>query len=384
MPGRDPLPGENETGHSGLRDGTRYHSRIVRGQLASPYPPEGRVQVNTSEIYSTRDATVPVLWMTQQGRRTAWGRYMPIGNERVHVAYRNDDTPVILGYDGTANEDPDKVGWPIFKKFQENAVSAFSVFRELKPGEFDFKSGGDAYIHGSAGGTLLLTGGQTLIKLDKNSYRQTAKASEYNFTSETSQFRIGTVFRKEIPTDLADSPLAQGIYKEFLVDINQALPSGTPSIQSKARLHFGDIIETPANIPEVGPKGVPLRARISLGDAGNALEIFKLEIDQMGNVVWEQANNPAATTDMTIGGMNIAIDGATGNFHIIMTGIPTVSVAIANHLQTLWTQLVSKLTAFDEHVHPTGVGPSGPPAPKIAAPAWDNKINSTKLNIPDL
>lgn len=384
MAGRDPLPGENETGHSDLRDGVRYHSRIVRGQLASPYPVEGRAQVNTTEVYSSRDVTVPVLWFTQQGRRTAWGRYMPVGGERVHVMYRNDDTAVVVGYDATANQDPDKVGWPIFKRFQDEGRSAFAVFRELKPGEFDFKSSGDAYIHGSSGGTLLLSGGQAFLKLDKQSYRQTARASEYHFTSETSEFRVGTVFRKELPTDATESPLAQGIYKEFLVDLNQALPSGTAAPQSKARIHFGDIIETPANIPELGPKGIPLRARISLGDAGNALEIFKIEIDQMGNVVWEQANNPAATTDLTIGNMKVAIDGALGKFHITLTGTPTVSVAIANHLQVLWTQLVSKLTAFDEHVHPTGVGPSGPPAPKIAAPAWDNKINSTKVNIPDL
>jgi hypothetical protein len=297
--------------------------------------------------------------------------------------YRNDDSAVVVGYDATANEDPDKVGWPIFKRFADEGKSAFAVFRELKPGEYDFKSSGDAYIHGSSGGTLLLSGGQAFIKLDKQSYRHSAKAAEYNFTSEASELRVGTVFRKELPTDATESPLAQGIYKEFLLDLNQALPTGEGAPQSKVKIHLGDIIETPANIPEIGPKGAPLRARISLGDAGNALEMFKIEIDQMGNVVWEQANNPAATTDMTIGNMKIAMDGTLGKFHVTLTGAPTVAVAIANHLQTLWVQLKSKLTAFDEHVHPTGVGPSGPPAPKIACPDWDGKINSTKVNIPD-
>lgn len=58
-------------------------------------------------------------------------------------------------------------------------------------------------------------------------------------------------------------------------------------------------------------------------------------------------------------------------------------VAIVEALQALYTSLQTKLIAFDAHVHPTGVGPSGPPAPLIAAPAWDPAINSTKVKIPN-
>jgi len=58
-------------------------------------------------------------------------------------------------------------------------------------------------------------------------------------------------------------------------------------------------------------------------------------------------------------------------------------VAIVEHLKDFYDSLKAKLDAFDQHVHPTGVGPSGPPAPAIAAAAWDTSINSTKVSIPD-
>jgi len=58
-------------------------------------------------------------------------------------------------------------------------------------------------------------------------------------------------------------------------------------------------------------------------------------------------------------------------------------VAIVEALEALWGQLKSKMDAFDAHVHPTGVGPSGPPNPLSAIPAWDGAINSTKVSIPD-
>jgi hypothetical protein len=57
-------------------------------------------------------------------------------------------------------------------------------------------------------------------------------------------------------------------------------------------------------------------------------------------------------------------------------------VAIVEALQTLWGKLNLYL---DAHTHPTGVGPSGPPAAPgpIPSPPWEAVINSTKVSIPD-
>ena len=64
-------------------------------------------------------------------------------------------------------------------------------------------------------------------------------------------------------------------------------------------------------------------------------------------------------------------------------GDGSVAAAIADHLQTFYNQIKAKLDAFDAHIHPTGVGPSGTPQPTIVAPPWDTKINSNKLKFPD-
>lgn len=64
-------------------------------------------------------------------------------------------------------------------------------------------------------------------------------------------------------------------------------------------------------------------------------------------------------------------------------GDGAVKVAVADHLQTLYEGLKSKLDAADGHKHPTGVGPSGPPDTPVVADPWDANINSDKMTIPD-
>lgn len=65
-------------------------------------------------------------------------------------------------------------------------------------------------------------------------------------------------------------------------------------------------------------------------------------------------------------------------------GTGAVSAAIAQHLSTLWGQLVTWLTA---HTHPTGTGPSGPPlpnsSPPVNPPPWLAIIESSKMTFPD-
>lgn len=82
------------------------------------------------------------------------------------------------------------------------------------------------------------------------------------------------------------------------------------------------------------------------------------------------------------GGATLLIQGKDGAATLTV-GDGAKHVAIVEALQQLYTQLQIKLTAFDAHVHPSAMGPTGPPAPLIVAPLWDNAINSTKVSIPD-
>lgn len=76
---------------------------------------------------------------------------------------------------------------------------------------------------------------------------------------------------------------------------------------------------------------------------------------------------------------------------ILTLGDGAVKVAIADHLDTLYTAPVTgEKAAFDAHVHlPTGPGlitgtPITPvPSTSVTFPAWDPKINSDKLLVPD-
>lgn len=259
MAGRDQLPGEGDP-FNGLRDHARYHSRIVRGQLQSVVPENGTAQVATLEIIGVREITIPPLWFSASGRKSAWGRFMPLGNEHVHVGYRNDDTPVVLGYDMKKSGLGE--GYDDLRKLNESRTVGYASFRKLKLGEFDFKSSGDAYIHGSNQGTLYLSGGQAFIRLDKQSYKIDSKASTYSQLAETSNIKFGTVFRKLLPTDVTESPVSMGIFKEFLVDVNLAV-AGVASPRSKAKLHFGDIVDLTNALELSIETGVPVRGRIS-------------------------------------------------------------------------------------------------------------------------
>lgn len=391
MSGRDLNPGERGQ-HGDLRDSRAYLSRPVRGQIQTVTPEDGKIQVYTHEVISSRELTVPVLWFSAQGRQSAWGRYMPMGTKRqgdtvyggemVHITYRNDGTPVFAGYDATATK-TGEAGWTELEAAKKAGTPGFSTFRSLKRGEFDFKSSGDAYIHGSNVGTLSLYGGQAFVKVEKEAYRISGKAGSYVYRSGASTIRFGTVYRKATPASVDESPVALATIDEFMVDVNHMLPAGIPAIQSRAKLHFGNIIDDLTLIPKISSYGLPVRGSISLGDVSDVLEVFKLEIDAGGNVAWEQKGVVPSNTQIKVANTTIDITGLLGQFYISMTGVPPVSVAIANHLQILYETLKAKLDAFDLHQHPTGMGPSGPPTPTIMAPAWMPVINSTKMVIPD-
>jgi len=65
-----------------------------------------------------------------------------------------------------------------------------------------------------------------------------------------------------------------------------------------------------------------------------------------------------------------------------LLGDGAVKVAIANHLQTFYTTAITGIKpTFDDHIHPTGMGPSGKSVTQF--PAWNSAINSSKLTIPD-
>ena len=83
---------------------------------------------------------------------------------------------------------------------------------------------------------------------------------------------------------------------------------------------------------------------------------------------------------LTLNSLQLAGSGPATTLTI---GDGAKSVPIAERLQAFYTTLQGKLTAFDNHLHATGTGPSGPPIPVIAADPWDPLINSLHVTIPN-
>lgn len=78
------------------------------------------------------------------------------------------------------------------------------------------------------------------------------------------------------------------------------------------------------------------------------------------------------------GGASLKIEGADADA-VGTLGDGSKSVAIAEALQSYIDTSVK--VEFDAHTHPTGMGPSGPPAAPLTA--YDTAITSSKLKIPD-
>jgi large exoprotein involved in heme utilization and adhesion len=78
------------------------------------------------------------------------------------------------------------------------------------------------------------------------------------------------------------------------------------------------------------------------------------------------------------GGATLNVEGADADA-VATLGDGAMSVAIAEALQNYID--TSLKVEFDAHTHPTGMGPSGPPAAPMTA--YDAAITSSKLKIPD-
>jgi hypothetical protein len=82
-------------------------------------------------------------------------------------------------------------------------------------------------------------------------------------------------------------------------------------------------------------------------------------------------------------GDSIKIEGKDGDAKLTL-GDGAVSVAIADAFETFWTTVKTNLDIWGStHIHPSGMGPTGPPSPTYSLDAWDSAIKSTKVKIPD-
>jgi len=105
-----------------------------------------------------------------------------------------------------------------------------------------------------------------------------------------------------------------------------------------------------------------------------------IKFTNKGKATWHLKDNEIEVK-LDGNGAGFKVSGKDANATTTL-GNGAVSAAIAENLQTLWTQLKTQCDIFDAHTHTTGVGPSGPPVPLLLCPAWASNIVSGKLKFP--
>lgn len=88
--------------------------------------------------------------------------------------------------------------------------------------------------------------------------------------------------------------------------------------------------------------------------------------------------------ELAIGqGANLRLEGKAGDATLTL-GDGEKHAVIYEALELWWNGTVKLLlNAFDAHVHPSAMGPTGPPAPIVAAPDLSTGAKSSKLLFPD-
>jgi len=113
------------------------------------------------------------------------------------------------------------------------------------------------------------------------------------------------------------------------------------------------------------------------GTQGN--QVRKIPVDSSHELIVLDMADP--TSPVEVGKLVFRANGGKDDVTLKL-GTGAVSVAIADHLETLYTTTLTGIKAiFETHKHPTGTGPSG--VSDLQLPDWDSAINSAKLTISD-
>ena len=130
--------------------------------------------------------------------------------------------------------------------------------------------------------------------------------------------------------------------------------------------------------------------RHSFTDAAAVIEYL---IDSAGTPTREKLEKAKKLIELAdaAGVLELKVDGGDtlnvakkdGNATLAL-GDGAVHAIIAETFAQWWDLTIRPLfIASDAHVHPTGVGPSGPPSPLVNLPTYDTGNDSTKVSFPD-
>ena len=183
----------------GLQDETQNHNRTLIGQITSVDNRQGLITVRTVNGQQF-EMPIPLLGFSPQtqldadgnpvgGFRSSWIRYMPQNFDFVKVAFGPDRRPECVGMAcwGDLENSPGPIGqlggYADVVRAREEGIPGFAEFRDLRQGEWDMRSRGNAYIYGSATGVLFLAGGGAKLVLNKEDDASRLRATNQRYES---------------------------------------------------------------------------------------------------------------------------------------------------------------------------------------------------------
>lgn len=304
--GREEIPGQYDP-VSEHQAPDLFHTRTQVGQVTTVKEAEGIVSISIEPNADESQAVIPLLGLSVRGTKSSWGRYMPDRGALIKCAYGPDDSiqPISYGVWGShirtgESEEGDGVflpeigGYSQLRDLEQKNTPGLNTFRQLKCGEWDFRSSGNAYFHLSNQGHVLLTGGLASINLDKNRYEAIHESGLIIHGSEGTISKLGDVKRLLNPITDSSETVIDTATKEYLLKVNVPSPvSEIKMVDVRAGDVRGDGLS--AFSPSLGPlvtdpvlntpsTPVPLRYRAITYDVTGQLERFKAEVDLEGHL----------------------------------------------------------------------------------------------------
>lgn len=297
----------------GLQDEKQFHNRIYVGQISYVDTNRGTIDVVIGSAGKKEKVVIPLLALSANGFQSAWMRFMPAVGDYVQIGFGADNSPHVLGYATWGHEDFGATsgtdvtasgyrvgGYATLSKLRAKNVAGLREFVQLKPGEWDMRSSGGAYMRGSRNGTLLFATGSVSRTYDKVRSEIRDSAAMYEYDEGGIRIRLGDVKRRLLVTDFVDKA-ATPAGKAWEVDIAYTSTPVTTNHYYEHRI--GDVRDDTIGAYEPGiTLGSVLRVKQRVFDGlipNFKTESYSFLVDNLGNVSMQLA--PTATTHTQAG-----------------------------------------------------------------------------------
>lgn len=303
-------PGDELRYRNGLQNESQYHNRTYIGQISTIDTETGLAKVTIGMAGKSEEIVIPLTGLSVNGIKSSWQRYMPQANDFVLVSFGPDNRPVCLGYTAFSyNPDVEPTnarrvsgskyfngGYARISELRKDEVAGFREFAQLKEGEWDMRSSGNAYIKGAANGALIVRGGNSQLIFDKNNYDARMTTGMFEYQDGGTHWRLGDT--KRTGDDEARPKPTEEPGKAWELDIRyQVTPEPADTYDYYFQERIGDVRDDDGEREE-GPHGEELVHRATYRD-GKLSSPDTLDTPFTSEIRYEFTVDKAGNMDMT-------------------------------------------------------------------------------------